>query len=162
MTMTDNEISRDVLSTTHDAMRSDAAVRASLSARINARLRAAKFDHLLAVGVPAPAGSALAVHHARLTSAAEREAVARSLRQAVYQARVGAAPLSPRIPVQANNIAEAEELIDKITLRLHAPRTVSARGMARLRRLLSDGGGPLYRYGRGDLAGRLGAALAEL
>src|SRR3954464_8846513 len=111
MTMTDNEISRDVLSTTHDAMRSDADVLESLSARINARLRAAKFDHLLAVGVPAPAGSALAVHHARLTSAAEGEAVARSLRQAVYQARVGAAPLSPRIPVHANNIAEAEELI---------------------------------------------------
>jgi hypothetical protein len=34
--------------------------------------------------------------------------------------------------------------------------------MARLRRVLSDGGGPLYRYGEGDLRGRLGAALAAL
>ena len=34
--------------------------------------------------------------------------------------------------------------------------------MARLRQVLSDGAGPLYRYGRGDLGGRLGAALAAL
>src|SRR5215211_6466474 len=161
MTMTDNEISREVLSTTHDAMRGDATVRASLAARIIAWLRAAKFDHLLAVGVPATPGSALAVHQTRLTSAAEREAVAWSLRQAVHHAHMGAV-FSSRILVNANNIAEAAELIDKITLRLHSPRPVSARGMARLRRLLSDGSGPLYRYGRGDLAGRLGAALAEL
>jgi hypothetical protein len=162
MTMTNNEISREMLSTTHDAMRGAATVRASLRARIIAWLRADKFDHLLAVGVPAPAGSALAVHQARLTSRAEREAVARSLRQAVHHAHVCAAALSPRIAVNANNIAEAAEVIDHVTLRLHSPRPVSARGMARLRRLLSDGSGPLYRYGRGDLAGRLGAALAEL
>jgi hypothetical protein len=34
--------------------------------------------------------------------------------------------------------------------------------MARLRVVLSDGCGPLYQFGRGDLSGRLGAALAEL
>ncbi|MGX9792017.1 hypothetical protein [Mycobacterium sp. MMS18-G62] len=160
--MTDNDISRDVLSATHDAVRRDATVRASLAARLVAWLRAAELDHQLALGVPAPAGSALAVHQARLTSTAEREAVARTLRRAVQDADAGAVPLSPRIPVHANNIAGAAGLIEKITLRLHSPRPVSARGMARLRRLLSDGSGPLYRYGRGDLAGRLGAALAEL
>ncbi len=60
------------------------------------------------------------------------------------------------------NITAAEHLIDQVTLRLHSPRPVSALGMARLRLILSDGTGPLYRFGRGDLAGRLGAALAEL
>jgi hypothetical protein len=35
-------------------------------------------------------------------------------------------------------------------------------GMARLRRLLADGGGPMYAGGRGDLDGRLRAALAAL
>jgi hypothetical protein len=64
--------------------------------------------------------------------------------------------------VHSKNIAAAEDLIDTITLRLHSPRTVSARGMARLRLVRSDGGGPMYRFGRGDLRGRLGAALAEL
>ncbi|HKP41858.1 hypothetical protein [Mycobacterium sp.] len=160
--MTNNEISRDVLSAAHDAIRSDSTVRASLAARFIAWLRAGKFDDLLAVGVPAPAGSALAVHQARLTSATEREAVARTLRQAVHEAHADGALLSPRIPVHPNNIAAAEELIDRITLQLHSPRPVGARGMARLRRVLSDGCGPLYRYGRGDLTGRLGAALAEL
>ena len=159
--MADNEISREVVSAAQGATWSE-AVQASLIARIIAWVRAGTFDDLLAVGVPAPAGSALAVHQARLTSTAEREAVARSLRHAVHEAHAGATPLSPRMPVHANNIAAAEDLIDRITLRLHSPRPVSARGMARLRRVLSDGCGPLYQYGGGDLSGRLGAALAEL
>ena len=69
---------------------------------------------------------------------------------------------SGRVPMHRANIASAEALIDEVTLRLHAPHPVRARGMARLRQLLSDGRGPLYRYGRGDLAGRLGAALSAL
>ena len=60
------------------------------------------------------------------------------------------------------NIASAQALIDAVTRRLQAPDPVSTRGMARLRQLLSDGAGPLYQHGRGDLAGRLGAALAAL
>ena len=69
---------------------------------------------------------------------------------------------SARVPMHRANIASAEALIDEVRLRLHVPHPVSARGMARLRQLLSDGTGPLYRYGSGDLAGRLGAVLAAL
>jgi hypothetical protein len=159
--MSDNRISPDLFSIANDALGRAAARRPSIAARVVARLRADSFDHQTAVGVPAPAGSALAVHQARLTSTAEREAVARSLREALRDSRTGAV-FSSRIPVHPKNIAAAEELIDAITLRLHSPRPVSARGMARLRRVLSDGGGPLYRYGEGDLRGRLGAALAAL
>jgi hypothetical protein len=137
-------------------------MRPSLAARVTARLRAYQYDRQLAVGVPAPAGSALAVHQARLTSLAEREAVALALRLAVHDAHAGLPPFSSRIPLHPSNIAAAEDLIATITLRLHSPRPVSARGMARLRLVLSDGCGPMYRYGRGDLSGRLGAALAEL
>jgi hypothetical protein len=64
--------------------------------------------------------------------------------------------------VSVPNVTAAEHLIDRVTLRLHAAEPVSALGMARLRRILADGTGPLYRSGRGDLTGRLGAALAEL
>jgi hypothetical protein len=160
MTMANNEISH-IRSAAPDTMRGDAATRASLAARITARLRADKFDHLLAVGVPAPAGSALAVHQARLTSTAEREAIAQALRRALCDAHTGAV-FSSRIPVHPRNIAAAEDVIDRITSRLHSPRPVHARGMARLRRVLSDGCGPFYWYGKGDLGGRLGAALAEL
>jgi len=159
--MPNNKISPDVLSAASDVRRRSAELRPSLAARVTARLKASRFDRQLAVGVPATAGSALAVHQARLTSAAEREAVAWALRQAVHDAHAGR-PLSSRIPVHPTNIAAAEDLIDTITLRLHSPRPVSARGMARLRVVLSDGCGPMYESGRGDLSGRLGAALAEL
>jgi len=160
--MLNYKISPDFLSSANEVRRRGATPRASLVARVVARLRAYHFDRQLAVGVPAPAGSALEVHQARLTSVAEREAIARSLRQAVRDARCGGTPRSSRVPVHPTNIAAAEDLIDAITLRLHSPRPVSARGMARLRVVLSDGSGPMYRVGRGDLGGRLGAALAEL
>jgi hypothetical protein len=160
--MPNNKISPDLLSAASDVRRRSAELRPSLAARVSAWLRASQFDRQLAVGVQAPAGSPLAVHQARLTSVAEREAVALALRQAVHDAHAGGRPLSSRIPVHPANIAAAEDLIDTITLRLHSPRPVSARGMARLRVVLSDGCGPMYRFGRGDLSGRLGAALAEL
>ena len=160
--MPNNKISPDFFSSASDAVRRTTAPRPSLSARVTARLRANHLDRQLAVGVPALAGSALAVHHARLTSAAEREAVARTLRRAVNEARAGGGPMSSRVGLHTTNIEAAEDVIDAITLRLHSPRPVSARGMARLRAILSDGCGPMYRYGRGDLRGRLGAALAAL
>jgi hypothetical protein len=161
MTMSNNRISPDLFSVANGALRPTTAHRPSVVARVIAWLRADTFDHQLAVGVPVPVGSALAAHQARLTSTAEREAIARALRRAVADARTGAV-FSSRIPVHPRNIAAAAELIDTITLRLHSPGPVNARGMARLRRVLSDGSGPLYWYGKGDLTGRLGAALAAL
>ena len=162
--MNDKHIRVGDMSTTYmpDSARRDHA-RRSVRARMTARLRAPRFDRALAVGVPAPAGSALAAHAARLSSIAERHAVARALRRAVRDANDDpAATRSGRVPMHRANIASAQALIDEVTLRLHAPHPVRARGMARLRQLLSDGRGPLYRYGRGDLAGRLGAALSAL
>jgi hypothetical protein len=160
--MPNNKISPDLFSSASHALRRTTAPRPSLSARVTARLRAHRLDRQLAVGVPAAAGSALAVHQARLTSVAEREAVARTLRRAVTEVHAGGGPMSSRVGLHTTNIAAAEDVIDAITLRLHSPRPVNARGMARLRAVLSDGCGPMYRYGRGDLSGRLGAALAAL
>jgi hypothetical protein len=136
--------------------------RHSIRARVTARLRAGRYDRALAVGVPTEAGSPLAAHADRLASTAEREAVARTLRLAVRDAHVTHATFTTRTEVNAPAVRAAEAAIDAVTLRLHAPRPVHPRGMARLRLLLADGRGPLYRYGRGDLAGRLGAALAAL
>jgi hypothetical protein len=162
--MNNNHIRPDDAST---AGRPDTARRGhsrpSIRACVAARLRAARFDRGLAVGVPAPAGSALAVHAAWLSSVAQRQAVARALRRAVRDVTDDPrATRSGRVPMHRANIASAEALIDEVTRRLHAPDPVSTRGMARLRQLLSDGAGPLYRHGRGDLAGRLSAALAAL
>ena len=102
-------------------------------------------------GLNAPAGSALAVHAARLTSVAERQAVARALRRAVRDATDTRATRSGRVPMHRANIASAEASIDDVTRRLHAPEPVSTRGMARLRQLLFTGTSALYRHGRGDL-----------
>ncbi len=160
--MADDKIPADVISTARIATRSATIPRPSLTSRLTARLRAGGLDRLIAVGVPAAPGSALAAHEARLMSMTEREAIARSLRRAVADADGRGVLLSSRIPLHRPNIKGAEDLIDAITLRLHSPRPVSARGMARLRQILADGTGPLYRFGRGDLNGRLGAALAAL
>lgn len=162
--MSENRISLGFLSRAqlHDAIHRDEAVRVPWHNRVIARVLAGGFDRKLAVGVPAPAGSALAVHAARLTSSDEREAIARSLRRSVDDARNREARLSSRVPLNVPNITAAGDRIDEVTLRLHSPRPVTARGMARLRLLLADGNGPMYRYGRGDLEGRLGAALAAL
>lgn len=145
-----------------DAVGHDEAPRISYGTRVMARLLAAKFDRMLAVGVRATEGSPLAVHAARVISVDEREAIARSLRRALDDAGNRHAPASSRIPLNVPNITAARDRIDQVTLRLHSPRPVTARGMARLRILLADGTGPMYRYGRGDLEGRLGAALAAL
>ncbi len=162
--MSGNRISLGFLSASQvqDAVRRDEAPRISYGTRVMARLLATKFDRMLAVGVPAADGSPLAVHAARLTSVDEREAVAHSLRRALADARNRDALLSSRIELNVPNITAAEDRIDQVTLRLHSPRPVTVRGMARLRLLLADGAGPMYRYGRGDLEGRLGAALAAL
>ena len=105
----------------------------------------------------------MAIHAARVTSTAHREALARVLRQAIREAYRGPGLQAiGRIPVHRTNLLAAEELVDRLTLRLHLPRPVSARGMARLRLLLSDGAGPFYGCGRGDLDGRLRAVLSAL
>ena len=75
-----NNKSPDLPSTASDVLRHTPAPRPSLAARVTARLRAHRLDRQLAVGVQAPAGSALAVHQARVTSVAERQAIARALR----------------------------------------------------------------------------------
>lgn len=119
-----------------------------LRARLIARLRASSLDRQLAVGVAPAAGSALAAHRARIVAPPERHAVARTLSESMQEA--------------GHRGTLAEDLSERLIQRLYAPGPVCERGMARLRLLLSDGSGPLYRCGRGDLSGRLGAALAEL
>lgn len=161
--MADNKIPANILFTTPTGTREpELGPRPSVVARLVARLRSGHLDRMIAVGVPAPLGSAQAAHETRLTSSAERESIARSLRSTVTDARGRGVLLSSTLPLHVPNITAAEDVIDAVTLRLHSPRPVNARGMARLRQILSDGTGPLYRYGRGDLRGRLGAALAAL
>lgn len=133
------------------------------SARLSARVFAHRYDRQVENCVPAMPGTALAAHATRLTTRQEREDLAGALRavlQASKEPRGG--PLSPRVPLQHALIAAAEDVVDDVTLRLHAPLPVRARGVARLRLLLSDGTGPLYHRGRGSVAAELRGVLAAL
>jgi hypothetical protein len=135
---------------------------ALLWARVVAWLRPGHYDRRLCGGATVLAETPLAFHAERLTSVRERESVARSLRRCIDDAHSGSAFRSVRPEIDSVHIVAAEDIIDDITLRLHSQRPVTARGMAELRLLLADGGGPLYRYGRGDLGGRLAAAFGWL
>lgn len=157
--MNDNRISATPATTARPA---PVPCRHSIRARLTARIRSGRLDAMLAVGAPTPPGSAIAARAARLTSTAEREAVARALRRCLREAASDSMLWSSRIPLHRKNIAAAQDTIDAIALRLHSPLPVEARGMARLTRVLNDGLGPLYAFGHGDLDGRLGAALAAL
>src|ERR1700750_356122 len=82
-----------------DAMRRDEAARATLSARVTARLHAGKFYRMLAGGAPTPAGGAFAIRAARLISVGEREALASTLRRSLDDARGRTAATSYRVPL---------------------------------------------------------------
>lgn len=130
--------------------------------RLSAWLGAGRYDRMLAAGeFPFP-GTVLELHARRLVSINEREAVARSLRRSLAEARNPLPQWAARTWIHRTNVAAAADVIDTVTLRLHSPRPVTTRGMARLRLLLSDGTGPLYVHGGGDLTIRLESVLAAL
>jgi hypothetical protein len=129
---------------------------------LGARVKSGRYDRMLATGASPATSWALTLHAYHITTTAERHALARVLRRCIGEATGTAPALMHRIDVDRDNVRAAEASIDHITLWLHSPRTVSPRGMARLRRVITDGTGPLYRFGRGDLDGRLRAVLAAL
>lgn len=134
----------------------------TFGARLLARMFAAKFDRQVEEGaIPTP-GSPLAAHIARLTSVREREHVARAFRRVLQSGERSQVAVDLRVPALPHRVNECRDMIDDITLRLHSPRPVEAKGMARLRLLLSDGTGPLYFEGQGSLAGQARGALAAL
>ncbi|TDO12305.1 hypothetical protein EV580_4031 [Mycobacterium sp. BK086] len=140
----------------------DSGTGATIGARLRARFFAGRLDRDVEAGIVPLPGSSLGLHLVRLTSVDEREALARTLRHALDEMRFGRQGISSRIPIHPQRLASCRDVIDDITLLLHSPRPVRARGMARLRLLISDGRGPLYRNGRGSLAAELRGVLAAL
>ncbi|MGY4709325.1 hypothetical protein ACXDF8_07175 [Mycolicibacterium sp. CBM1] len=140
----------------------DVSEPATVATRWRAKMFAGRLDRDVEAGIVPMAGTPLAVHMTRLTSVEEREALARSLRQALFDRDRTGPGLPPRIPAHPERLARCRDVVDDITLLLHSPRPVRARGVARLRMLLSDGTGPLYRQDRGSLAAELRGVLAAL
>jgi hypothetical protein len=136
--------------------------RASVWMTWAAAFRASRLDAQLAVDLTVRPGSALAVRAARLTSRRHRESLARRLCRTVRDSSDTTAFRGGRITLHRANIDAARPTIDDVVARLRAPERIDARGVARVHRILADGSGPLYRYGRGDLVGRLGAARCAM
>jgi len=125
--------------------------------RVEAQLRAPALDARLAAGANPADSRLLAARAAALTTAHARLALAQRLDQLLAAAqtplprrRLCVTPPRAALLQNAGRLAEIAEL-----LRGHSP--LYAAGLAQLRRLLSDGAGPLYGRGQGDA---LAAALA--
>jgi hypothetical protein len=81
------------------------------------------------------------------------------LRDARRPPRVG----STKVPPQRREIVAAARELERLAARLLAPEPVSARGVAQVRLLLSDGCGPLFARGASaDLRSALARALEDV
>jgi hypothetical protein len=162
-----------------DSLVTDAREPASITASLAAKLFAPLLDRQLVAGAAPKPGSALAVHATRLTSAQERQRLATQLQSLLETADAWSALAgshrSPRasaagyralwssaIPLNWSGIEAESGLISQIEMRLQGADPVSARGIARLRGVLSSSAGPLNPYSRRDLSTELRAVLDVL
>jgi hypothetical protein len=113
--------------------------------RLFCALRSDTLDRELAAGLRPEASRRRSLWAALLVTPARRRCFAATLRRLVAAADDplgrGARRLPP--PTRARLRACAEDL-GRLSARLTAPQPVTAAGMARVRLLLTDGGGPLH------------------
>ena len=130
--------------------------------RLSARIRAAALDRALAAGTSPESGVTLAVHAQHLHNGAQRSLLARSLR------RVGDSSQAPsaqhlHAPVDRQAVRRARPELEALAARLASSEPLDVRGVARVRTLLADGTGPLYREREpGRLRRELVATLASM
>jgi hypothetical protein len=129
--------------------------------RFKARVRTAALDRQLAEGAAPESSVALALHASRVYEPSQRRFLARSL------TRLAGSSDSPstrlRVPVDQEAVRRAHDELEAVADRLNGDGPVSVQGVARIRLLLSDGTGPLYRSARpGQLRGELQSTLAAL
>ena len=127
-----------------------------------ARWRAPELDRQLAPGARPGADTLLAVHGQRITSRRGRGRVADGLARALRDA-LAAPGFSAAVHPDRQEILAARTVLAVIDRRLRASQPVTPQGVALLRELLIDGGGPLYRCSEpGALGSRLRTAAAAL
>ncbi len=130
--------------------------------RMRSRLFAYSLDRLLASGVRPESNPLSAARAEKLVSPQTRSALASNW-QALLERASKPLQRNPRVPLCRDRIAAAEDDIHEMISVLSASRPSSARGVAMVSRLLSDGAGPLYnRHANADLRSELLRAIAEL
>ena len=110
--------------------------------RLLARLRGRSLDRALSDGADEKTSARLAARAAQLTARPMREELAGSLEQLVYAAREPAGGY--RVPLRRTPILVNAQILREIASDLQGSAPVSARGVAMLHELLTDGTGPLF------------------
>jgi hypothetical protein len=119
-------------------------------------------DRRLASGLLPESKALLAARAEKLVSPQSRLELAQNW-QAMLERASKPLERNPRVPLCRDRIVAAESDIREMISVLSASRPSSARGVAMVSRLLSDGEGPLYnRHAKTDLHIELLEAIAEL
>jgi hypothetical protein len=131
--------------------------------RLLERLRGSRLDRQLARGASPDSTVALALHARRLVRPSTRRDLAHALERIMADATRPLRPPSLCIPLCRDRVLDARDELRAMAGRLLSGGPISARGVARVRILLSDGCGPLYWGGaHDDLRSELREALAAL
>jgi hypothetical protein len=124
---------------------------ATRTERILARLHGTRLDRDLVAGASPEASAELALRGQLLVRPSERRALARSVLRLLAEAERSA----PRLfrsgsPIRRDRVRAAAAEFQSLVDHLLAPAPVSARGVAHVTVLLSDGSGPLYHPGSSE------------
>jgi hypothetical protein len=102
-------------------------------------------DRRIAAGADCAATAALELRARQLTAPRTRRRLARELRELVeYAARVGSRPTFSAVVVYRRGVLRGRHALLGLAERLEGETPVSPRGVTHVRRLLTDGLGPLF------------------
>jgi hypothetical protein len=122
--------------------------------------RRSRLDRILAEGHPVATSHPLAVRAQQLMRARARARLAAAFYEAV-QSIEEPRPRGPQVPVDAVAVRACGDEIRNLAHALTDPHP-RVRGVALARNLLTDGTGPLYGGGAGDLRSRIFTARSAL
>ena len=136
--------------------------RVHASDRLFVRLRASTLDRELAAGYTPDRDFALLLHAERITRRSERCRLARSLERIVAAAD-RPTPARLKAPLARDRVRGTQNELEALIGRLLSRGPVGARGVGLVRKLVTDGTGPLYTtWTERDLRAELKAALAAM
>ncbi len=110
--------------------------------RVAARVHTRELDRELAEGTSPESSVSLALHAARLYRPRHRAGLAHAVRRL---AQLTECPARLKVPVSLRAVGQVADELEAVASRLDAPGPLDVRGVAKVRSLLADGTGPLYR-----------------
>jgi hypothetical protein len=131
--------------------------------RLRTRWQRDGLDEKLAYGADPTASGELALRASQLRSRKGRVEIATGIERVLHEVSDQWPPVvSQIVPVHHSAVRENAGDIYALTRRLRGGAPIDVRGAAIASRLISDGSGPLYRHGSGDLAHAVRAARLAL